>query len=41
MAFCLSNSGDVVKAVSSYKDSLRILKSANDGADNAEISRIS
>lgn len=41
MAACLSNSGDVAKAVASYNESLRILKSAKDGIDHAEVARVS
>lgn len=41
MAVCLSNSGDVAKAVASYNESLRILKSAKDGIDHAEVARVS
>jgi tetratricopeptide (TPR) repeat protein len=41
MALCLSNSGDIAKAVSSYKESLRILKSDKGSIDNAEIARVS
>jgi tetratricopeptide (TPR) repeat protein len=41
MALCLSNSGDIAKAVSSYKESLRILKSDNGPIDNAEVARVS